>query len=456
MTKGTGKRGWADVWKKDCFAFEYKKKHRDLNAAYDQLLTYKIPLGNPPLLVACDIERLVIHTNFMGAIEKVHEIGLEDLRYSENLDTLQWVFTDPKKLEPTVTREAVTNKVAGQLGKIAQRMRERGLHPRAVAKFLNRLVFCMFAEDVGLLPSDLFTRIIDASNYDPKKLAEHLNQLFKAMSKGGFFGLDIIRHFNGNLFEDAATILPTSDEMVSIKEAAKLDWSQVDPSIFGTLFERAMDPDKRSQLGAHYTSPTDIETLVEPVVMAPLRREWAEVRQEVERAPEGGHTGATAKKGAKKGKATKKPDSLIRDFLRRLQAVTILDPACGSGNFLYIALQKLKDLEQEVLIYFEDHGFGKIFPFVGPRQLLGLEINAYAFDLAQMTIWIGYLQWQRSNGYRTFGEAYPSTTRYLPLHGFGSRPDRPVEPQGTRVARGRVHRRKSTLFGNKKVASRSR
>jgi hypothetical protein len=256
----------------------------------------------------------------------------------------------------------------------------------------------------GLLPPDLFSRIIDASNHDPKKLAEHLAQLFTAMASGGTFGLDNIRHFNGNLFEDAAVIFPTPGEMGSIKEAARLDWSQVDPSIFGTLFVRGMDPGLRSQLGAHYTSYQDIETLVEPVVMAPLRREWAEVRQEVERslglAPESG----PAKKSAKKPKKSKKPDSLIRDFLQRLQSVTVLDPACGSGNFLYVSLQKLKDLEQEILIYFEDHGFGKLLPFVGPRQLLGLEINAYAFDLAQMTVWIGYLQWQRSNGYRTFGE----------------------------------------------------
>src|SRR5438309_11979784 len=111
------------------------------------------------------------------------------------------------------------------------------------------------------------------------------------MATGGTFGNDPIRHFNGNLFEDAAVIHPTPGEISSIKEAARLDWSQVDPSIFGTLFERGMDPDKRSQLGAHYTSRQDIETLIEPVVMEPLRREWAEIRRDVERAlgiaPEG-------------------------------------------------------------------------------------------------------------------------------------------------------------------------
>lgn len=408
LTKRSGKQGWADVWKKGFFAFEYKGKHKDLNAAYDQLLTYRNSLENPPLLVACDIERLVIHTNFTGTVEKVHEIRLDELTRPEKLDMLQWVFNDPKKLEPTVTREAITNRVAGQLGKIALGMRERGLHPRAVAKFLNRLVFCMFAEDFGLLPSDLFTRIIDASHNDPNKLADYLKQLFSAMASGGLFGLENIRYFNGNLFEDAAIILPTPGEMTSIKDAARLDWSQVDPSIFGTLFERGMDPDLRSQLGAHYTSFQDIETLVEPVVMTPLRREWTAVRSQVEQAlgitSDPGQPASPPKKVAKKPKKTKNAEDLIRDFLQRLQSVTVLDPACGSGNFLYVCLQKLKDLEQEVLIYHEDRGFGKLLPFVGPRQLLGLEINPYAFDLAQMTVWIGYLQWQRSNGYRTFGE----------------------------------------------------
>ena len=410
VTRRTGKRGWADVWKRDFFAFEYKGKHKDLNAAYDQLLTYKTALDNPPLLVTCDIARLVVHTNFPGTVEQVHEVRLDELARPAQLDLIQWVFHDKEKLRPAVTREAITNKVAGQFGKLAQGFRDRGLHPRAVAKFLNRLVFCMFAEDVGLLPPNLFTRIVDASHHDPRKLAEFLKNLFTAMASGGTFGVEPIKHFNGNLFEDAAVILPTPDEMGRILEAARLDWSQVDPSIFGTLFERGMDPGKRSQLGAHYTSREDIETLIEPVVLEPLRREWADVRQAVERSMEipsqGGKAtpAPTRRKGSGKAKGAKNPDALIRDYLQRLQSVTVLDPACGSGNFLYVALQKLKDLEQEVLVYYEDRGFGKLLPFVGPRQLLGLEVNAYAFDLAQMTVWIGYLQWQRLNGYRTFSE----------------------------------------------------
>lgn len=406
--KRTGGRGWADVWKRGHFAFEYKGKHRDLDAAYDQLLLYRNSLENPPLLVACDMDRVVIHTNFTGTVEKVHSIRLEDFTRPEVIDILAWTFHEPKKLEPTVTREAITRKVAGQLADIAQGMRARGIHPFAVARFLNRLTFCMFAEDVGLLPADLFTRIMETSGHDPGRLAKLLAQLFDAMANGGFFGLDPIRYFNGNLFDSAAVVHPTAEEMERIKEAARLDWGQVDPSVFGTLFERGMDPGKRSQLGAHYTGRADIEAIVDPVVMQPLHAEWNEIRRAIELgSPGSGSIKRPKARGGRKrpnASAAGSPLGLIRDFLLRLQIVTVLDPACGSGNFLYVALQKLKGLEKEALVFAEDIGLGSFLPMVGPRQLLGIEKNHYAHDLAQMTVWIGYLQWQRTNGYRAFGE----------------------------------------------------
>lgn len=394
VTKRTGGKGWSDVWKKGFFAIEYKGKHKNLDAAYDQLLLYRASLENPPLLAVCDMDRLIIHTNFTGMVEKVHEFPLEELPRPYNLDIIHRLFHDPEKLKPTLTREAVTVQVARRLGDIAQQMRERGLNSHAVARFLDRVVFCLFAEDVGLLPTDLFTRLIESAGNEPKQFFTFVGQLFKAMSKGGNFGLDPIRHFNGNLFDSTAVVLPTIDEINRIKEAAKLDWDQVDPSIFGTLFMRGMDPSKRAELGAHYTSREDIETVIDPVIIQPLRREWAAVRQAIEEALASG----PAKRRSKK----QTPASLISAFLNRLQSVTILDPACGSGNFLYVALQKLKDLEQEVLVYAEDKGLGKFFPFVGPWQLHGIEKNHYAIELAQVSIWIGHIQWQRANGYRSF------------------------------------------------------
>jgi type II restriction/modification system DNA methylase subunit YeeA len=211
------------------------------------------------------------------------------------------------------------------------------------------------------------------------------------MAHGGEFGVETVHHFNGHLFSDAEVLTLTSEELDRIHLVTGLDWSAIDPSIFGTLFERALDPAKRSQLGAHYTSRDDIETIVDPVVMAPLLREWDGVRGEVD---------ALLTPGYKKTDAAK-ADAKIQSFLRRLQHVTVLDPACGSGNFLYVVLQKLKNLEKQVILYAMDRGFSGFLPQVGPWQLYGIEINAYAFELAQMTVWIGWLQWIQSNG---FGE----------------------------------------------------
>lgn len=399
VTKRTGGKGWADVWKRDFFAIEYKGKHKNLDDAYDQLLLYRGSLENPPLLVVCDMDRIIIRTNFNKTVERIHTIGLDQLAEPRNLDILSWLFHNPERLKPEVTREAITITVAKRLGNIAHQMRDRGIAPHAVARFLDRVVFCMFAEDVGLLPNDLFSRLTETSATNPKEFFAYVGQLFKAMAKGGNFGLDRIPHFNGNLFDSTAVVEITVDEILRIKEAARQHWDQVDPTIFGTLFERGMDPDKRSQLGAHYTSREDIETIVEPVIMGPLRSEWAAIRKAVESKT------AVAKPTASRSRgAARTLSSPISQFLLRLQSVTVLDPACGSGNFPYVALQKLKDLEKEVLIFAEDKGFGRFFPLVGPRQLYGIEKNKYAFELAQVSIWIGYLQWQRANGYRNYTE----------------------------------------------------
>ncbi|MCZ7582258.1 MAG: N-6 DNA methylase [Deltaproteobacteria bacterium] len=223
------------------------------------------------------------------------------------------------------------------------------------------------------------------------------------MAHGGDFGMDEIRHFNGNLFHDAAVLDLTAEEIEELYNAAKLDWDAVDPSVFGTLFERGMDPDKRSQLGAHYTSREDIETIVEPVVMAPLRRDWGAVKDKLDALLDDHRKNPAFKDTPLGRKAWEKKRRealvLLQGWLRQLAQVRILDPACGSGNFLYVALQKLKDLEKEAINYFAQLGYLEFSLGVGPWQLYGLEINPYAFELAQMTVWIGYLQWTRANGF---------------------------------------------------------
>jgi len=413
-----GEDGWADVWKRGYFGWEYKGKHKDLKAAYKQLNDYREDLENPPLLIVCDMERIEVHTNFTNTDSQVHDLSLNALNTPEGMRILRAVFFDPESLRPTHQRVEITKGVARKVGELAQALRSRGVEPHAAARFLDRLVFCMFAEDVGLLRKGLFSEILARARQDPKRLCPMLEDLFGKMASGGFFGADEIKRFNGNLFDDAEVLDLQPNEIGLLDAAARPDWSEVEPAIFGALFERGLDPDKRSQIGAHFTRREDIETLVEPVVMQPLRREWDECRTMVlnvlatgkKRPPQPplppgeGRGEGTARaprtlSGVALAKAHREVDSLVRNFLDRLSSVKVLDPACGSGNFLYVTLQKLMGLEREVLNFAAVHGVPSFIPRVDPLQLYGIEINAYAFELAQMTVWIGYLQALNRQGF---------------------------------------------------------
>ncbi|MBW7864855.1 MAG: class I SAM-dependent DNA methyltransferase [Candidatus Hydrogenedentes bacterium] len=391
--KHGGGDGFADVWKRGFFGMEYKGKHKDLDAAYDQLLRYRDALENPPLLIVCDLDRITVHTNFTGTVSASHEIALESLADPRNIEIMRAVFHHPETLRPGRTSVAVTQEAARHLAEIADALRRRGLDPAAVAHFLDRIVFCMFAEDIGLLPDMVFTRLVGKTGQEPARFSKQLGQLFEAMAEGGDFGLESVRHFNGNLFDDRSVLELTDDEIKLVAVATNLDWSAVDPSIFGTLFERGLDPAKRAQLGAHFTSREDIELVVDAVVMVPLRREWAACRESVRKTLD-------AAKPAAWKRAKARAESLLHRFLERLRSVKILDPACGSGNFLYVALLRLKDLEKEAAVLFpSENGLDTFLPGVNPSQLYGIEINTYAHDLAQMTVWIGWLQWIHVNGF---------------------------------------------------------
>jgi type II restriction/modification system DNA methylase subunit YeeA len=392
VRKTGGGSGWADVWKRGYFGWEYKRKHKNLDAAYAQLLKYRESLESPPLLIVSDIERIVVRTNFTNTPTETFDIQLSDLLQPIPFERLRAAFHDPEKLRPGRTTQAITQDAATKITDIAQGLRSRGFAPPSVARFLDRIVFSMFAENVGLLPEKIFSRIVKRSARDPQRFAQLIKGLFHAMAVGADFGADTIRHFNGDLFADVDVLDLTPEELATVGEVSALDWSALDPAILGTLFERALDPGKRAQLGAHYTSRDDIETIVDPVVMVPLRREWEHVKHEVvtllQRQP---------LRPADQTKAR----SVLRGFVERLQQVSVLDPACGSGNFLYVVLHKLKDLEKEAIMFAMDHGMPGFLPHVGPWQLHAIEVNEYAFELAQMTVWIGWLQWIRANG---FGE----------------------------------------------------
>lgn len=397
-SKQGGGEGWADVWMRNHFAWEYKGKHKDLEAAYGQLLRYRESLENPPLLVVCDMERFEVHTNFTGTVKQVHTFQLEDLTRAETREILRRLFEAPEELRPGTQRAEVTEKAAAEFASLAQRLRERGHEPTAVAHFLDRLLFCLFAEDVGMLPRKLFQEILEAGS-NPDDLESMLRELFEAMAHGGRFGVKPIHFFNGNLFQDATVLRLERDEIRLLAKIAALDWSQIEPAIFGTLFERGLDPAKRGQLGAHYTDRGSILRVVEPVLMAPLRRAWTPIRVEVEELL----AKATAAKNAgSEARYRKKAKRILEEYRRdHLDEVRVLDPACGSGNFLYVALELLHELEKELLQVLADVDKGQMSLDirVGPHMVHGIEINPFAQELAHVTIWIGHFQWQLRNGF---------------------------------------------------------
>ncbi len=397
-TKASGGEGWADVWRRGRFAWEYKGKHKDLDAAHRQLLQYAGALENPPLLVTSDIERITIRTNWTNAVSERHEVRLEELAEPIRLGVLKSVFADPERLRPGTTRAALTAKAAAEFAELAGQLRTRGNAPQAVAHFVNRLVFCLFADDVGLLPAGLFERMLDASRKRPAQFEGYASRLFAAMAeRGGEVDFTPVAWFNGGLFDDAAALPLEAADIALLQRVSALDWAEVDPSILGTLFERGLDPDKRSQLGAHYTSRDMIERLIEPVVRRPLLAEWSEVQAQIAAALAAG-TAAKAGSRAKRD-APRRAETLFRGFLDRLRAFRVLDPACGSGNFLYLALLALKDLEHQAMVEAEAIGLQREFPQVGPEAVLGLEVNPYAAELARVSVWIGHIQWARRHGF---------------------------------------------------------
>ncbi|MCC7316546.1 MAG: class I SAM-dependent DNA methyltransferase, partial [Planctomycetes bacterium] len=411
-----GEHGFADVWWRGKFAWEYKRrgKYKDLGDAYRQLCVYREALDNPPLLIVSDIARTEIHTNFTGTAKQVHTIALADLAEPPALDLLRRVFTEPDSFKPTLTPEKVTEDVAKEFAALADRFRKRGHDPHVAAHFLMKCMFCLFAEDVGLLPNDLFKRLVESRRNNLASLTAGLTDLFDKMRTGGAFGVDDVPWFNGGLFDESPALELKPGDVDTLLSAAKHDWGSVEPAVFGTLFERSLDPQARAQIGAHYTSREDIMLIVEPVVLAPLRREWEAVKEDVEKQLARRRKGRT---GKTVGAAEKAIEKSLQEFVSHLASVRILDPACGSGNFLYVAIQQLLNLEKEVITFAArpDIGVG-MFPRVRPTQLHGIELNLYAAELAQVVIWIGYLQWMRDNGFRT-----PSDPILAPLQTIENR-----------------------------------
>jgi hypothetical protein len=218
--KTTGGQGFADVWWEGKFGWEYKGHKADLKAAYDQLLKYREDLGNPPLLVVCDLDRFQVHTNFTGTAKQIHEFTVDEIDDPKNLAVLRAVFTDPESLRPQKTVETVTEEAAVRFGELAAKLTARGEEPHRVAHFLVQLLFCLFAEDVGLLPKGVVTKLLSFGAKQPELFQNQARTLLEAMRDGGVFSLEEIAHFNGGLFREIDPVPLTKDELGSLASAA--------------------------------------------------------------------------------------------------------------------------------------------------------------------------------------------------------------------------------------------
>lgn len=395
LQKSGGGLGFADVWKRQHFAWEYKKRKRNLGDALDQLARYALALESPPLHIACDTDQFRVVTAWTNTVPYSYDISLDDLREPAKLDILRSAFHEPIKLRKGGSRADLTKKAADRFSSIALRLRERGHAPEPVAHLVNRLAFLFFAEDVRLLPAGFFRRAIEEVAGRPHEAKALFDDLFGILRKGGRFGLERLPYINGGLFDEQPALPLDEGDVQLLIEAGRQDWAHIDPSIFGTLFERFLDPDKRAQIGAHYTDAEKITRIIEPVLLRPLRAEWQDARADIERLTD------KARKKGPKAKEWQRAEERRSVFLERLRTLEILDPACGSGNFLYMALHAVKDLEHAANQECEIYGLPPRMPMVGPEILRGIEINPLAAELARTTVWIGDIQWAVRNGLYT-------------------------------------------------------
>lgn len=408
----TNEKRYIDLYKRDCFVLEGKQTGKTLatqshqnaiSAALRQAERYVrgLPLeevqhGRPPFTVVVDVGNAIyLFSEFSGSggnyvaypDPRRHEIRLDDLHRPEVQDRLRRLWLDPHSLDPSKHAALVTKQVSATLAQLAKSLEQSGFEVERVANFLKRCLFTMFAEDVELLPKGSFhDLLVDIKDRNPEAFPHAVKGLWETMNAGGYSErlMQTIKRFNGGLFKGIDPIPLSVEQIQLLIDAAKADWRFVEPAIFGTLLERALDPRERHKLGAHYTPRAYVERLVMPTLIEPLREQWNDVR-------------AAAETLLRQGKPDKAQQE-AQAFHYQLCQTRVLDPACGSANFLYVSLEHMKRLEGEVLGFIAERSQGQGMLeaeglTVDPHQFLGLEINPRAAAIAELVLWIGYLQW---------------------------------------------------------------
>jgi hypothetical protein len=411
---GTESTNFIDLYKKDHFLIEAKDQGSSdtdtilLRKAYGQARTYAAALDTspPPYLLVLDVGRTLFiwdRWNFgYGGFSAAAKINLATLSDNmEGIALLRDIFQRPQSRNPNVRGTAVTREIAGQLAELASSLENRGFDQERIARFLIRCVFTMFAEDTGLIPDMPFSQaIIDIGLNDPADFSVALADMWRAMDQGTRFGLKKFLRFNGHFFRDQEVLTLTKDDLLILKRAAEATWESVEPSIMGTLLVRALDPVERHRLGAEFTPREFVERVVRPTVEEPVRERWTAVQAEVLQLRT--HAGLAERTRRERDRQALDRLRQFHDWLRQLR---FLDPACGSGNFLYVTLAIIKQVELELLRAIEEiTGAPELaVQEVGPWQFYGIEVKPWAREIAELSLWIGYHQWWR----RTHGHTMP-------------------------------------------------
>jgi len=427
---GSSSAGFIDPYKRGCFVLEAKQGSeapepsllfeaprrrgagvrgtpgwdeamlRARNQAEQYAKALPVSDGWPPFLVVVDVGYSIeLFADFSGTGKAyvpfpdslTHRIPLGDVESDLIRTRLRNIWLDPLALDPSRISAKVTRYVAWQLANLARDL-EKEHPPEAVASFLMRCIFTFFAEDIHLLPKNSFSNLLETLQDDLPNFKPMVESLWQTMNTGGFSPIlrEHVLHFNGGLFESVKALPLNRKQFDILRLAATAEWTDVEPAIFGTLLERALDENERHRLGAHYTPRAYVERLVIPTVVEPLRQDWRDVQ-------------AAALTLERAGKTTE-AIALLTEFRERLCSIEVLDPACGSGNFLYVTLEHLKRLEGEINDSLESLGYTQQVlretgRTVDPHQLRGIELNPRAAAITDLVLWIGYLQWH----FRTWG-----------------------------------------------------
>lgn len=347
---------------------------------------------NPPFVIVADIGYCFdLFADFRGSGEytpfpsaRENRIALEDLRKPEVQELFRKIWTDPLSLDPSREREKVTHDIALKLSALAKSLERSGHDTDTASLFIQRCIFVMFAEDCGLLPHDSFSSLLAKLEQTPNLFAPALTDLWRTMQSGGqsdTLGATVLRF--GSFFENAQALTLNKEQLALLREAASANWSAVETSIFGTLLEQALTSRERHRLGAHYTPTAYVERLILPAIIKPERVLWEAAKDAaLAKVIQGDSHGAIAE---------------IETYYKHLAGITVLDPSCGSGNFLSVALTLLKDLEGEVVQALRVMGLSDLQIqqkgyFVGPHQMRGIEVVQRAADISELVLWISSLQ----------------------------------------------------------------